>query len=71
MGVLPWWRTLGLKLACEKGSSGPEVWIGTHFTVNKVEVSVEEERRDLGGTQGDHGQCQGNGQACRHPKVGG
>ena len=35
---------LGLKLACEKGSFGPEaLWIGTQFTVksvvNKVEIS--------------------------------
>ena len=44
MGVLLWWRTLGLKLAHEKGSFGPEaLWIGTQFTVksvvNKVEIS--------------------------------
>ena len=43
--VLLWWRTLGLKLAYEKGSFGPEVvWNGTHFAVqsvvNKVEISL-------------------------------
>ena len=45
MGVLLWWRALGLKLAYEKGSFGPgAIWIGTHFTVksvvNKVEISL-------------------------------
>ena len=45
MGVLLWWSSLGLKLACEKGSFGSEVvWIGTHLMVNsranKVEVRL-------------------------------
>ena len=45
MGVLLWWCSLGLKLAYEKGSFGPDaVWIGTHFLVksviNKVEVCL-------------------------------
>ena len=45
MGVLLWWSSLGLKLAYEKGSFGPDaVWIGTHFLVkpviNKVEICL-------------------------------
>ena len=45
MGVLLWWSSLGLKLAHEKGSFGPEAgWIGTHLAVdaraNKVEVRL-------------------------------
>ena len=45
MGVLLWWCSLGLKLAYEKGSYGPEaVWIGTRLNVNslmnKMEVSL-------------------------------
>ena len=45
MGVLLWWCSLGLKLAYEKGSFGPDaVWIGTHFLVkpviNKVEICL-------------------------------
>ena len=42
MGVLLWWSSLGLKLAYEKGSFGPDaVWIGTHFLVNPVINKVE------------------------------
>ena len=48
MGVLFWWCSLGLKLAYEKGSFGPDaMWIGTHFLVmpampviNKVEICL-------------------------------
>ena len=46
MEMLLWWRTLGLKLAYEKGSFGPEaVWIGTHFTVKSVVNKVSSRRR--------------------------
>ena len=43
IGVLLWWCFLGLRLAYEKGSFGPDaVLIGTHFLVkpviNKVEI---------------------------------
>ena len=42
MGVLLWWSSLGLKLACEKGSFGSEVvWIGTHLVVNSMANKVE------------------------------
>ena len=42
MGVLLWWSSLGLKLACEKGSFGSEVvWIGTHLVVNSKANKVE------------------------------
>ena len=42
MGVLLWWSSLGLKLAYEKGSSGPEAgWIGTHLVVNARANRVE------------------------------
>ena len=44
MGVLLWWCSLGLKLAYEKGSYGPEaVWIGTRLNVNSM-VNKEEVR---------------------------
>ena len=42
MGVLLWWSSLGLKLACEKGSFRSEVvWIGTHLMVNSRDNKVE------------------------------
>ena len=45
MGVLLWWSSLGLKLAYEKGSFGPDaVWIGTQSLVNKVEIRLPEKK---------------------------
>ena len=36
------WASLGLKLAFEKGSFGPEaVWIGTHLVINAKTNKVE------------------------------
>ena len=78
MGVLLWWRALGLKLAYEKGSFGPEaIWIGTHFTVksvvNKVEISLPAKKNAeiLATLEQLMDNARGDGQACRHPKVGG
>ena len=42
LGVLLWWCSLGLKLAYEKGSYGPEaVWIGTRLNINAMINKME------------------------------
>ena len=84
MGVLLWWSSLGLKLACEKGSFGSKaVWVGTQFDVNsgvnKIEVRLPEKKNvelleavsNLMDSPRWHGEAFRCAQTCRQGELGG